>query len=135
MAGGGTTVLLAGASGVVGRAGADELRAHVIGLVHSDADVREGDEAVACDVSRERLGLDDAAWHELAERTDAIVPSAALTDWGLPRERYERVNCDGMRHVVELARAADAPVQFISTCFVRALDGRSYDDLSAGNVV
>lgn len=135
MAGGERTILLTGASGVVGRAVAAELRAHVIGLVHSDTDVPEVDELVPCDLSVPRLGLDERTWRALAERIDGIVHSGALTAWGQPRERYERINCDGTRRVIELALAAGAPIQYISTCFVRALQRMAYDDLSAGNVV
>jgi len=128
------TVLITGAAGVVGRAVAAELRCRSIGLVHGDRDVPEADETLAGDLELPRLGLDEPAWRALAERVDAIVHSAALTEWRQPRERYEAVNVEGTRRVIELARAAGAPVHYISTIFVLALlDGD--DRLGAGNLV
>ena len=129
-------VLLTGASGVVGRAVAEELSGHhVIGTVHADSHVPEVAEVLRCDLAEPRLGLSEKRWSGLAGEIDAIVHSAALTQWGQPRELYERVNVGGTRSVIELARTAEAPVHFVSTCFVKALEGRSYDDISEGNVV
>ncbi|OBF55316.1 hypothetical protein A5787_03220 [Mycobacterium sp. 852002-50816_SCH5313054-b] len=117
------TVLVTGVSGVVGRAVAAELDdEYVIGLTHRDHDVAGVDETVGGDLCSDRLGLDDRAWHELAERVDVIVHSAALTTWGLPPERYDAINVAGTRRVAELACAADAPVHMISSCFVRAVE-------------
>ena len=130
------TVLLTGASGVVGRPVADELSAHrVIGTVNSDNDPLDVDEVLRCDMAEPRLGLSEERWDQLAQEVDAIVHSAALTQWGQPRELYERINVGGTRSVIELAKAADAPVHYVSTCFVQALEGRDYDDMSETNVV
>lgn len=130
------TVLLTGASGVVGRAVAEELRDHhVIGLVHTDTNVPEADEVICADLSQPFLGLLEQRWHELAERVDAIVHSGALTVWGQPKERYQEINIDGTRRVVELARRAQAPVHLISTCFVHAIELSALDRLGAANVV
>ncbi|HEX8065410.1 MAG TPA: SDR family oxidoreductase [Thermoleophilaceae bacterium] len=130
------TVLLTGASGVVGRAVAEELSGHrVIGTVHADADVPVLDEVLRCDLAEERLGLDAERWDRLAGEVDAIVHSGALTQWGQPRELYERVNVGGTRRVIELAQAAGAPVHYVGTCFVKALMDHSYDEMSEDNVV
>lgn len=130
------TVFLTGASGVVGRAVAEELAGHrVIGLVHADADVPEVDEAVEGDLSLPRLGLDEERWCRLAGEVDSIVHSGALTQWGLPAERYDAINLDGTRQVIELARLAGAPVHLLSTCFVHALESGALERLASDNVV
>jgi nucleoside-diphosphate-sugar epimerase len=130
------TILLTGASGVVGRAVAAELRDdHVIGLVHSDANVPEVDEVVRSDVSQPRLGLDAGEWRRLAARTDTIIHSAALTEWGAPREQHDAINVGGMREVIELAQAAGASIHNVSTCFVRAIELDATHLLNPDNVV
>jgi nucleoside-diphosphate-sugar epimerase len=130
------TILLTGASGVVGRAIAGELRdEHIIGLVHTDADLPEVDEIQTGDLGRPLLDLGEARWRELAERTDVIVHSAALTQWGLPYAHYQQLNVNGTERIVEFARAADAPIHLISTAFVHALERGNRDVLGPTNVV
>jgi nucleoside-diphosphate-sugar epimerase len=130
------TVLLTGASGVIGRAVAEELGDdHVIGLVHTDAAVSSVDEVVPVDLSRPMLGLSGAHWRELADRVDVIIHSAALTVWGQPRERYQAINIDGAARVIELAGLAGAPVHLVSTCFVHAIEREAMDKLGPDNVV
>lgn len=130
----GRTVLVTGASGVVGRAVAAELRdCRVIGLVHTDAAVPEVDEVLHSDLAQPWLGLGERRWRRLAAETDSIVHSGALTRWGQPYERYAAINVEGTRRVAELARAAGAPVHLQSTCFVHALERGAA--LSPTNVV
>jgi nucleoside-diphosphate-sugar epimerase len=130
------TVLVTGASGVIGRALIDELRPmRVIGLVHSDTSVPGLDAVVTGDVAQPRFGLGPAEWDRLCREVDVIVHSAALTEWGQPPECYQRVNVDGTTHVIELALASGAPVHYVSTCFVRAVEQDRLDELSDGNVV
>jgi nucleoside-diphosphate-sugar epimerase len=130
------TVLLTGASGVIGRAIAARLSGwRVIGLVHADRDVPEVDEVIAGDLALPRLGLSVARWRAVAKRVDAVVHSAALTAWGRPYPEYRRINLEGTRAAVELARAAGAPVYLISTCFVHALQRCSLEELGEHNVV
>ena len=130
------TILLTGASGVVGRAVADELAGHrVIGLVNRDPDVPEVDEVIRCDLSRPRLGLSEARWRALAREVDVIVHSGALTEWGQPLERHRAINVGGTREVIALAEAADAPVHLVSTAFVHAIERGALPELSPDNVV
>lgn len=130
------TILLTGASGVVGRAVAEELGGHrVIGLVHSDPDVPEVAEVVQSDLSQPRLGLTEERWRELAREVDVIIHSGALTEWGSPLEQHQAINVGGTREVVELARAAEAPIHLISTAFVHAIERGHWDDLAPDNVV
>lgn len=130
------TALLTGVSGVVGRAVAAELRGfHVVGLAHSDTDVPEADEVLWADLRQPLLGLPQAQWHELVERVDVVVHSGALTNWGQAREIYQGINIDGTARIIGFARAADAPIHLISSCFVHALERGRIDDLRPGNVV
>ncbi|MFI0738421.1 SDR family oxidoreductase [Streptomyces sp. NPDC021100] len=129
------TVLLTGATGVVGRS-----------LLREPADVRlvpaaraatvpdATEPVVRCDVTKDRLGLDAGAYAELAARVDVVIHSAGLTEWGLPAERYEPVNVEGTRRVIEFAREAGAPVHFMSTAFVAALADTAPVPLRAENV-
>jgi len=130
------TVILTGASGVVGRAVAKELAdERVIGLVHSDSDVPHLDEVIPCDLALPQLGLSKERWLALAEQADAIVHSAALTTWGQPPERYRALNIDGTRRVIELANLASAPIHLVSTAFVHAIERGALHMLGASNVV
>lgn len=130
------TVLLTGASGVIGRAVAEELRdCHVIGLAHSELNIPEVDEVLRADLSQPLLGLPLPIWNDLAGRVDTVIHSGALTVWGQPYERYQEINVAGTRRVVEFACRALAPLHLISTCFVRTLELGTQDALSPGNVV
>jgi nucleoside-diphosphate-sugar epimerase len=130
------TILLTGASGVIGRALAEELRGHrVIGLVHSDNEPLALDEVLRGDLAAPRFGLTEEHWRRLAEQIDTIVHSGALTAWGQPRERYEAINIGGTRTVIELAKLAGAPVHQVSTCFVHAIERGELDKLGPDNVV
>lgn len=129
-------ILLTGASGVIGRAIAVELAdEHVIGLVHSDTTGLPVAETIRCDIEQPRLGLSQARWRRLASQTDVVVHSAALTEWGQPIERHRAINVGGTGRVIELAQAAGAPIHFISTAYVRALELGRGEELSDGNVV
>lgn len=130
------TVLVTGASGVIGRAVAEELVGHtVIGVAHSDTDRPAVDELITGDLSRPRLGLSEHDWHALAERVDVIVHSGALTAWGQTPAQYQAVNIDGTARIIELARLAGAPVHLLSTCFVHAIERDALDLMGEDNVV
>lgn len=130
------TVLVTGASGVVGRAVVAELRkCRVIGLVHSDANLSGVDEVLPSDLTQPWLGLGERRWRRLAAEVDSIVHSAALTQWGQPYERYAAINVEGTRRVAELALAAGAPVHLQSTCFVHAIERGAAGQLNPANVV
>lgn len=130
------TALLTGASGVVGRAVAEELRDHhVIGLIHEDTDVPEVDERLPGRLDAPRLGLGADDWAALAERVAVIIHSGALTEWGQPWSRYESINIGGTGEVVALAKRANAPIHLISTCFVHALERDGMHRVGPGNVV
>jgi nucleoside-diphosphate-sugar epimerase len=130
------TILLTGASGVIGRAVARELSRHtVIGLAHSDTDVPECAEVHRSDLSAPRLGLSERDWNSIAERIDVVIHSGALTEWGRPRQRYQAINIDGTQRVIDLAARAEVPVHLVSTCFVHAIERDALHLLGADNVV
>ncbi|MFI5780682.1 SDR family oxidoreductase [Nocardia sp. NPDC051570] len=127
---------MTGPSGVIGRALVSELsRHHVTGLVHADTELPDVDEVVHGDLSRPWLGLTESGWHELAERTDVVVHSGALTTWGQDRARYQDINIDGTARVVEFARRAGAPVHYLSTCFVHGIERTGLAGVAEDNVV
>ncbi|HEY3606340.1 MAG TPA: SDR family oxidoreductase [Pseudonocardiaceae bacterium] len=127
---------MTGASGVVGQAILREIasRRPVISLVHRGNVTAGGTEVLRCDLSASHCGLSMSDYRSVVDRIVAVVHSAALTEWGQPSGRYEAVNVDGTRQVVELAARAAAPVHYISTAFVAALAGTPSVTLRADNV-
>src|SRR6516164_8920420 len=76
------TVLLTGASGVVGSALLQRLRdLDVVCLVHRSPVCGPNVTTVRGDVARPMLGLDELAYAELAARVDAVIHCAAVTDF------------------------------------------------------
>jgi nucleoside-diphosphate-sugar epimerase len=133
-------VVLTGASGVVGQSILRELAAQgrdrgVIALTHRSRLPFGGLEVLPCDLSRPRLGLDGRAFADLARRTGAVIHAAALTEWDQPAERYQAINVEGTRRVLELAAEARAPVYHLSTSYVAALAHDGPVRLRAGNRV
>ncbi|MCP9213357.1 SDR family oxidoreductase [Streptomyces sp. NEAU-Y11] len=137
------TVLLTGASGVVGRSllrentsptdGREAAGLRIIAASHS-APAPEAERSVPCDVTAERFGLDEESYAALAGEVDVVIHSAGLTEWGLPAERYQPINIEGTRRVVEFAERAGAVVHFMSTAFVAALADTAPLPLGEGNV-
>jgi thioester reductase-like protein len=129
-------ILLTGASGVVGRAILRELagRRSVISLVHQGNLVANGTEVIPCDLSAPGCGLSIPDYRSIVGRIAAVVHSGALTEWGQPPSRYDAVNVEGTRHVIELAAEASVPVHYISTAFVAALRGTASVSLRDDNV-
>src|SRR5215475_5401848 len=77
------TVLLTGASGVVGRALLPRLRdLDVVCLVHRSPVSGPNVTTVLGDIAKPMLGLAEQAYLELAARVDAVIHCAAVTDFG-----------------------------------------------------
>lgn len=136
------TVLVTGASGFVGVEVTARLTAAghtVLAVLHRNGDlVRNNGRKLAAgpgtltritgDITRPGLGLSDDD-RRLAATADRIVHSAAVTDFGLAPGRYERVNVEGTRHVLDLALAARTPLVHVSTAYVCGeRDGIAYED-------
>lgn len=116
------TIVLTGASGVVGRALLPELADHELICLVNRGTLAGYQAVVRADVTQPRLGLERVAYADLVRRADWVIHAAAVTDWAAPTERIRSANVDGTRNVLELARAAQAPLYHLSTAFVAALD-------------
>ncbi|MFG2479617.1 SDR family oxidoreductase [Streptomyces fagopyri] len=136
------TVLVTGASGLVGAEVTARLTAaghRVLALLHSNGDIVRnngralpaapaGPRRLTGDVSRPELGLEGEQLRAAAA-ADRIVHCAALTDFGLPEQRYQDVNVTGTRQVVDFARTHRIPLVHVSTAYVcGARDGIAYED-------
>ncbi|MGW3202195.1 SDR family oxidoreductase [Streptomyces sp. NPDC001118] len=125
------TVLVTGASGFVGAEVTARLTAAghtVLTLLHRNGDLVRNNgrkltpgpgtlTRITGDVTRPGLGLTDDD-RRLVVSADRIVHCAAVTDFGLPDDRYESINVAGTRHVLDLALAHRTPLVHVSTAYV-----------------
>jgi nucleoside-diphosphate-sugar epimerase len=113
------TVLLTGASGVVGRALLRRLRGFdVVCLVHRSPVSGPNVTTVSGDIAEPMFGLAQRAYAELAARVDAVIHCAAITDFNRTDGSLEATNIAGTEHVAAFAAAADAVLYHVSTAFV-----------------
>ncbi len=119
------TVLVTGASGVVGRALLRRLRdVDVVCLVHRSPVCGPNVTTVLGDIAEPTLGLPQDAYAELAARVDAVIHCAAVTDFNRTDGSLEATNIAGTEHVAAFAAAAKAVLYHVSTAFVHtAIDG------------
>ncbi|MEV0679095.1 SDR family oxidoreductase [Actinosynnema sp. NPDC050436] len=116
------TILLTGASGVVGQALLPRLTGHrVVSLVHNTVPAGAG-EHVRGDLTAPGLGLDPDRAHRLADEVDAIVHCAAVTDFTATADATHELNVLGTRRVLEFAERSGAVVHYVSTAFVARTD-------------
>jgi nucleoside-diphosphate-sugar epimerase len=113
------TVLLTGASGVVGHALLQRLRdLDVVCLVHRSPVSGPNVSTAPGDIAAPMLGLDERAYVELAAKADAVIHCAAITDFNRAGDRLEATNVAGTEHVAAFAAAANAVLYHVSTAFV-----------------
>lgn len=129
------SVLLTGASGVVGSALRPHLaRHHVVSLTHR---AQVTGEYVHGDVSQPRLGLDEHTYRNLLSTVDTVVHCAAVTDFAAGAEAVNRFNVTGTRNILNFAADAGARLIHVSTAFVarseltRSAQGASLRDAAA----
>ena len=114
------TLLITGASGVLGRALIDELSPDftIIALRHrtrlADPRVRE----FAGSLNDPTLGLSEHDYARLADSVDVVLHGAAATSWKATPESIRATNIDGTRAMLDFAKQARAPMYYVSTAFV-----------------
>jgi len=115
------TVLLTGASGVVGRAVLRRLRGlDVVCLVHRSPVSWPEVTTMPGDVAKPLFGLAEQAYAELTGKVDAVIHCAAVTDFNRTDGSLEATNIAGTGHVAAFAAAAGAVLYHVSTAFVHA---------------
>ena len=119
------TVLVTGASGVVGRALLRRLRGlDVVCLVHRSPVFGPYVTTVPGNVAEPGLGLAEDTYAELAARVDAVIHCAAVTDFNRTDGSREATNVAGTEHGAAFAAAANAVLYHVSTAFVHTtVDG------------
>jgi nucleoside-diphosphate-sugar epimerase len=119
------TVLLTGASGVVGHALLRRLRdLDVVCLVHRSPVSGPNVSTAPGDVAEPMLGLGEQAYAELAAKVDVVIHCAAVTDFSRTDGSLEATNIAGTGHVAAFAAAANAVLYHVSTAFVHtSVDG------------
>ncbi|MEU0052737.1 SDR family oxidoreductase [Streptomyces sp. NPDC006184] len=119
----GPTVLLTGASGVIGQALLERLTGcSLVCLTHKKPVGGLRLTTVRGDLTLPNLGLDRAAYHDLADRVDVVVHCAAVTGFSVDPSRTNDLNVRGTESVLAFARRAEAPLQHVSTAFVTRQD-------------
>jgi thioester reductase-like protein len=114
------TLLLTGASGVLGRALIDEL-AHDFDIVCLQHRTRVADPRVAevtASLARPTLGLPRLEYARLASRVDVVLHAAANTSWKASPDQIRATNVDGTSTMLAFARRADASLFYVSTAYV-----------------
>jgi nucleoside-diphosphate-sugar epimerase len=113
------TILLTGASGVVGRALLERLRnLDTVCLVHRSPVCGPKVTALPGDVAQPMLGLTERACRELAAKVDAVIHCAAVTEFNRADGSLEATNVAGTGHVAAFAALANATLYHVSTAFV-----------------
>ncbi|HJV51834.1 MAG TPA: fatty acyl-CoA reductase [Noviherbaspirillum sp.] len=75
-------------------------------------------ECLTGEVTEPGFGLPASKFVELAARVDVIVNAAASVNFREPLDQALAINSLSLHHLTSLARAADAPLIQVSTCYV-----------------
>ena len=113
------TVLLTGASGVVGRALLRRLRDFdVVCLVHRSPVCEPDVTTVPGDIAEPMFGLASRPTWRWQPRSNAVIHCAAVTNFNRADGSLEATNIAGTEHVTAFAAAANAVLYHVSTAFV-----------------
>lgn len=118
---------------LVRSAGDAHARTRLRSLLPGDLDTTRLTE-LSADLTRPRLGLSDARWHELVERADAVLHVAARLDMFAGYETLAPVNVAGTRQLLELALAGGAAFLHLSSSAVLplGLHQQAWDETQQG---
>lgn len=75
-------------------------------------------EIVRADLERDQLGLDAASHAALVGRTVGVIHGAASVSFALPLAQARAINVEGTRKMLDLARAAGCPLDYVGTAYV-----------------
>lgn len=111
------TVVLTGATGVLGDALLRELSDRPVVALRHRRPVAEGErvEVLDGDVGAPRLGLSQRDYDRLRAETTCVIHSAAVTGYAISPSALQTVNVDGTRHALQLAVDAGALLVHIGT--------------------
>ncbi|HEX4964505.1 MAG TPA: SDR family oxidoreductase [Thermoanaerobaculia bacterium] len=113
-------ILLTGASGVLGQAVLQRLAREgpVVCLCHhTPVAAAPGIELLSGDLAAPHLGLGARELAALTAEIGGVLHLGAATNFAATAEELARTNVDGTRCMVELARAAEVPLWYVSTAF------------------
>ena len=80
--------------------------------------VEEKVTAVAGDLSKDRLGMDDETYRRLQGEVELIINCAAMVTFDGPLDTGVSLNTLGPRRVLEFASAGSPAIAHVSTCYV-----------------
>ncbi|MGE5622480.1 MAG: SDR family oxidoreductase [Bacillota bacterium] len=75
-------------------------------------------ECLTGEITEPGFGLPASKFVELAARVDVIINAAASVNFREPLDQALAINSLSLHHLTSLARAADAPLVQVSTCYV-----------------
>jgi nucleoside-diphosphate-sugar epimerase len=111
------TVLVTGASGVVGTAVLRELGGYdVIAAVYRKLP-GGSDRMVRLDLTAPMLGLSVPEYESLCDEVDVVIHSAAIVNFAADQAEVDRVNIEGLGRIIEFAAEAEALLVHVSTAY------------------
>src|SRR4051794_37813670 len=77
-------------------------------------------ELIEGDISKRQLGLSEAEWRRLADRTTRVFHLAAIYDLAVPLDIAHSVNVDGTGNVLDFCRGCRdlQRLEYVSTAYV-----------------
>lgn len=87
-------------------------------------------ECVTGEVTETSFGLSGSKFVELAARVDVVINAAASVNFREPLDQALLINALSLHHLTALARAADAPLIQVSTCYVNGYNRGDMHELN-----